>query len=100
MEKEVLSFIEWLPRINERTTFILLSINNGKDINEEDWDLLKKLHRQYWGECEEHPATREEILAIISGENVKKTGGVKKKKKKARRRRHGMDIANSNGNKK
>ena len=48
MSKDELSFLEWLSKINERTTLILLSIKDRRDISEEDWELLRCLHRQYY----------------------------------------------------
>jgi len=40
-----LSILKWLGRINQKLTFLLLSIKERTDITEEDYALLEVLHR-------------------------------------------------------
>lgn len=55
MEEETIKreefFIDWLPRISEKLQFILLNIKESRDISEEDYELLRVLHKiWFYGE--------------------------------------------------
>ena len=39
--------LEWLLKVNERLTLILLSIKEKRDISEADYDILKVFHHIY-----------------------------------------------------
>jgi len=39
--------LEWLLKVSERLTLILLSIKEKRDISEEDYDILKVFHHIY-----------------------------------------------------
>lgn len=43
-----LGVTKWLAKINEKLTFILLSVKEKKEISEADYNLLKMLHRDWW----------------------------------------------------
>lgn len=40
--------MEWLPKVNERITFALLSIKDHKDLSEHDWSVLEYFHKLHW----------------------------------------------------
>lgn len=42
-----LGMTKWLAKINEKLTFILLSVKEKKEISEADYDLLRMLHRDW-----------------------------------------------------
>ena len=46
-----LSILKWLGKVNEKLTFILLSIKERTDISEQDYSLLEVLHK-VWHEGE------------------------------------------------
>ncbi len=46
-ENVELTFPEWRSKILEKLTFAQLKIADGKDITEEDYDLLRELYRVY-----------------------------------------------------
>jgi hypothetical protein len=52
MEEETIKreefFIDWLPRISEKLQFILLNIKENRDISEEDYALLRVLHKAWF----------------------------------------------------
>lgn len=43
-----LTFLKWVSRINEKLTFLLLSVREHKDITEQDYALLETLHRDWF----------------------------------------------------
>ena len=38
---------EWIPKITERLTLILIKAQNGRDISEDDYELLRVLFKIY-----------------------------------------------------
>jgi len=48
MSQEELSFMEWLPKVNERITLTLMSIKDHKDLSEHDWSVLEYFHKLHW----------------------------------------------------
>lgn len=43
-----LEFMEWLPKVSERLTFILLNIKEKRDLSDVDYDVLNVFHRLYY----------------------------------------------------
>lgn len=62
-----LGMTKWLAKINEKLTFILLSVKEKKEISEADYNLLKMLHRDWW--MGEFPIYAHEV-AHVKPENV------------------------------
>jgi hypothetical protein len=58
---------KWLAKVNEKLTFILLSVKEKKEISEADYNLLKMLHRDWW--MGEFPIYAHEAMNI-KAENV------------------------------
>jgi len=48
-----LDAMEWLTQINQKLTFILLNIKEKRDISEDDYDILRFLHKDWF--TGEHP---------------------------------------------
>ena len=48
IEKVELGFWEWCGKIAEKLTFIRLKVNDHKDISEDDYDLLRVLHKTHY----------------------------------------------------
>lgn len=48
MEKEELECLEWLIKMNERVTLILLKVKDKIDITEDDYDILRLWHRNWY----------------------------------------------------
>ena len=45
MSKDELNFWqEWIPKITERLTLVLIKAQDGKDLGEDDYELLRVLH--------------------------------------------------------
>jgi len=62
---------KWLAKINEKLTFILISVKEKKEISEADYNLLKMLHRDWW--MGEFPVYAHEV-AHIKPESVTEQG--------------------------
>jgi hypothetical protein len=43
-----LDYFQWIEKISEKLTFILLNIKDHRDIKETDYDLLKILFKPYY----------------------------------------------------
>jgi hypothetical protein len=48
MSQEELSYWEWVSKMCERLTIIQLSVNNHKDLSDQDWDIVEQLHEYWW----------------------------------------------------
>ncbi len=53
MNEIELDVMEWLTQINQKLTFILLNIKEKRDIGEDDYDILRFLHKDWFNG--EHP---------------------------------------------
>ena len=62
-----LGITKWLAKINEKLTFILISIKEKKEISEADYNLLRMLHRDWW--MGEFPIYTHEVMNM-KPENV------------------------------
>ncbi len=43
-----LTYRKWLARVNEKLLFILMSIKEKKEISEQDYELLRAMHRAWY----------------------------------------------------
>jgi hypothetical protein len=57
-----LGITKWLSKINEKLTFILISVKEKKEISEADYNLLRMLHRDWW--MGEFPVYTHEVAHI------------------------------------
>ena len=48
MSEKELEALEWIIKLNEKVTLLLLKIKDHSDITEEDYDILKLWHRSWW----------------------------------------------------
>jgi hypothetical protein len=53
MSQEELNFRDWIAKINERLTFLLLNIKDKRDITENDYDILRVFYKTWYNG--EHP---------------------------------------------
>ena len=50
MCEEELQAWEWLKKVNERLTFIILKVQDRKEISEQDWDLLRVFYPLWYNQ--------------------------------------------------
>ena len=67
-----LTFPRWLAKITERQTFILLNIKEKRDISEDDYALLRALHRLWF--MGDYPVYTHELLNATKPSEITQTG--------------------------
>ena len=48
MSNEELNFLDWVAKVTERGTFILIKIKNRVDLSEDEWDYLKYEYAKWY----------------------------------------------------
>ena len=45
---EIDAYLEWLARFAEKCQVTLIALREGKDPNDEEWDLLEAAHKMFY----------------------------------------------------